>query len=161
MYYPFLRCTRAVSWWCHQMETFSALLALCEGNPPVTGGFPSQRPVARSVDVFFICAWTNGWVNNRDAGDLRRHRAHYDVLVTKAIYSERGSNEHDFNMLKAKMYSHLNLKSWICFSAYVRFYEVVKKYPCRCLFPEHCLRRKEVYFNDVSHISFCGVISIR
>ena len=26
-----------------------------------------------------ICAWTNGWVNNRDAGDLRRHRAHYDV----------------------------------------------------------------------------------
>ena len=33
------------AWWRHQMETFSALLALCEGNPPVTGGFPSQRPV--------------------------------------------------------------------------------------------------------------------
>ena len=28
-----------------------------------------------------ICAWRNGWVNNRDAGDLRRHRAHYDVIV--------------------------------------------------------------------------------
>ena len=28
-----------------------------------------------------ICAWINGWVNNRDAGDLRRHRAHYDVTV--------------------------------------------------------------------------------
>ena len=28
-----------------------------------------------------ICAWTNGRVNNRDAGDLRRHRAHYDVTV--------------------------------------------------------------------------------
>ena len=28
-----------------------------------------------------ICAWTNGWVNNQDAGDLRRHRAHYDVIV--------------------------------------------------------------------------------
>ena len=41
------------SWWRHQMETFSALLALCEGNPPVTGGFPSQRPVTRSFDVFF------------------------------------------------------------------------------------------------------------
>ena len=40
--------------WCrHQMETFAALLALCEGNPPVTGGFPSQRPVTRSFDVFF------------------------------------------------------------------------------------------------------------
>ena len=28
-----------------------------------------------------ICAWTNGWVNNQDAGDLRRHRAHYYVTV--------------------------------------------------------------------------------
>ena len=28
-----------------------------------------------------ICAWINGWVNNRVAGDLRRHRAHYDVTV--------------------------------------------------------------------------------
>ena len=28
-----------------------------------------------------ICAWIYGWVNNREAGDLRRHRAHYDVIV--------------------------------------------------------------------------------
>ena len=28
-----------------------------------------------------ICAWTKGWVNNRDSGDLRRHRAHYDIIV--------------------------------------------------------------------------------
>ena len=42
-----------LSWWRHQMETFSALLAFCEGNPPVTGGFPSQRPVTRSFDIFF------------------------------------------------------------------------------------------------------------
>ena len=35
------------------METFSALLALCERNSPVTGEFPSQRPVTRSFDVFF------------------------------------------------------------------------------------------------------------
>ena len=28
-----------------------------------------------------ICAWTNGWVNNQDASDMRRHRAHYDVTV--------------------------------------------------------------------------------
>ena len=40
-------------WWRHQMETFSALLALCAGNSPVTGEFPAQRPVARSFDVFF------------------------------------------------------------------------------------------------------------
>ena len=35
------------------METFSALPALCEQNPPVNGGFPSPRPVTRSFDVFF------------------------------------------------------------------------------------------------------------
>ena len=36
-----------------QMETFSALLALCAGKSPVTDEFPSQRPVTRSFDVFF------------------------------------------------------------------------------------------------------------
>ena len=35
------------------METFSALLAICVGNSPVPGEFPGQRPVTRSVDVFF------------------------------------------------------------------------------------------------------------
>ena len=40
-------------WWSHQMGTFSVLLALCEGNPTVTGGFPSQRPVTQCFDVFF------------------------------------------------------------------------------------------------------------
>ena len=40
-------------WWCHDMEIFSALLALCERNPPVTRWFPSQRPATRSFDVFF------------------------------------------------------------------------------------------------------------
>ena len=40
-------------WWCHQMETFSTLLALCAGNSPVTSEFLSQRPVTRSFDVFF------------------------------------------------------------------------------------------------------------
>ena len=39
--------------WRHQVETFSALLALCVGNSPMTGEFPSQRPVTQSFDVFF------------------------------------------------------------------------------------------------------------
>ena len=55
------------SWWRHQMETFSALLAVCEWDPPITVGFPSQKPVT--------CQ------NNRDACDLRRHQAHYNVTV--------------------------------------------------------------------------------
>ena len=40
-------------WWRHQMETFSALLAICAGNSPVTGELPTQRPVTRSFDVYF------------------------------------------------------------------------------------------------------------
>ena len=42
---------------------------------------PSQRPMTRSFDIFLFCAWTNGWAKNPDVGDLRRHRAHYDVTV--------------------------------------------------------------------------------
>ena len=40
------------TWRRHQMEKFSALLALCAGNSPVTAEFPTQRPVKRSCDVF-------------------------------------------------------------------------------------------------------------
>ena len=58
----FIYCTRyigelvrssKIAWWRHQMETFSALLAICAGNSPVPGEFPAQRPVTRSFDVFF------------------------------------------------------------------------------------------------------------
>ena len=57
---------------------FSALLAICSANSPVTGEFPTQRPVTRSFDVFFdLC------LNKRlsEAGDLRCPRGHYDVTV--------------------------------------------------------------------------------
>ena len=49
------------SWWRHQMETFSALLALCAGYSPATGEFPSQRPVTRSFDVFFDLRLNKSW----------------------------------------------------------------------------------------------------
>ena len=37
--------------------------------------------MTRDFDVFFDLRLNNGWVNNRKAGDLRRHRTHYDVTV--------------------------------------------------------------------------------
>ena len=60
--------------------------------------FPGYRPFVRGIHrspvnsmhkgqwrgtLMFssICARINGWVNNREAGDLRRHRVHYDVIV--------------------------------------------------------------------------------
>ena len=75
-----------LSWdplWRHQMETFSALLAICAGNSPVTGEFPAQTPVTRSFDFFFDLRLNKRLGNNGDAGDMRRHRAHYDVAVMK------------------------------------------------------------------------------
>ena len=60
-----------VAWWRHQMETFSALLAICVGNSPVSGPFMFS----------LICARINGWVNICGAGDLTRIRPHYYVTV--------------------------------------------------------------------------------
>ena len=45
------------------------------------GEFPTKAPVTRSFDVFFDLRLNKDWVNNREAGDLRLHRDHYDVHV--------------------------------------------------------------------------------
>ena len=58
------------------METYSALFAL-SGISPVTDEFPAQRPLTRSFDVFFDLRWDN----NGEAGDLRRYRTRYGVIV--------------------------------------------------------------------------------
>ena len=71
----------AKSWWRHQMETFSALLALCAGNSPVPVNSPHKGQWRGALMFSFIYAWINDWVNNREAGDLRRQDGHYDVIV--------------------------------------------------------------------------------
>ena len=51
-------------------------------NPSVTGGFPSQRPMTRSFDIFFdLRLEKTVEQDNRDVGDLRRLRTHHDVTV--------------------------------------------------------------------------------
>ena len=68
-------------WWRRQMETFSALLAICTGNSPVSGEFPAQMASNAELWCFLWSARINGWVNNGEGGDLRRHCSHYDVIV--------------------------------------------------------------------------------
>ena len=74
-----------VSWWRHQMETISPLLAICAGNSPVTGEVPTQRPVSRSFDVFFdYCL--NKWLSKQSwdwwfETPLRSLWRHYNVLI--------------------------------------------------------------------------------
>ena len=63
------------------METFSALLAICAGNSPVTGEFPAQRPVTRTFDVFFDLPLNKRLSKHSWGGDLRRYGAHYEVTV--------------------------------------------------------------------------------
>ena len=45
------------------------------------GNSPHKGQWRGALMFSFICFWINGWVNNRKAGDLRRSRAHYDVIV--------------------------------------------------------------------------------
>ena len=69
------------SWWRHQMETFSALLAICAGESPIPVNSPHKGQWRGALMFSLICACIGSWVNNRKAGDLKRHRAHYDVSV--------------------------------------------------------------------------------
>ena len=93
------------TWWRDQMETFSALLILCAGNSPVIGESPSQSPVTRSFDVFFDPC-LSGWINNGEAGDLRRHHAHYDVIVM--YHDSRNTNRCQISIAIAKQYIYNN-----------------------------------------------------
>ena len=68
------------AWWRHQMETFSALLAICAGNLRVHGKFATQRPVRRSFDVFFdlrpnkrLSKQSWGWWFETPSRSLWRH----------------------------------------------------------------------------------------
>ena len=65
------------------METFSTLLAILRGihRSPVNSPHKGQWHGALMFSL--ICTRINCWVNIREAGDLRRYRAHYDVIVMK------------------------------------------------------------------------------
>ena len=69
------------TWWRHQMERFSALLALYTGIHRSQVNSPQKGQWRGALMFSLICVWINGRVNDREAGDLRRYRAHYDVTV--------------------------------------------------------------------------------
>ena len=88
----------------------SASLAICHDNVIKWKHFPRYWPFVRGIHrspvnsphkgqwrgalVFsLICVWINGWVNNREAGDLTRYRAHYDVSVMLGIHCDQLPSE--------------------------------------------------------------------
>ena len=68
-------------WWRHQMKTFPRYWKFVRGIQRSPVNSPHKGQWRGTLMFSLICAWTNAWVNNREAGDLRRHRANYNVIV--------------------------------------------------------------------------------
>ena len=91
------------AWWRHQMETFSALLAISAGNSPVSGEFPAQRPVTRSFDVFFdlrlnkrLSKQSWGWWFETLSRPIWRHRNGNRNFARVTALSVTGDTESEF-----------------------------------------------------------------
>ena len=83
-----------LSWWRHQMEKISALLALCARNSPVSGEVPTQRPVPRSFDVFFDLR-----LNKRLSKQLWNHHSRINHLM----FSQNKHPSWQWNMIHKLM----------------------------------------------------------
>ena len=57
---------------------------LCEGNSPVNSPHKGQWGGALVFSLIYV--WANGWVNNRDAGELRRHWAYYAITLCLFVW---------------------------------------------------------------------------
>ena len=75
----------------HQIETFSKLLAVCAGNSPFTGEFPTQRPVTQSFDVFFDLR-PNKRLSNQSSGswfEMPSHSLWCHCNEARLMWSQR------------------------------------------------------------------------
>ena len=89
----------------------------CAGNSPATAGnhrspvnCPHTDQWRRALMFSLMCAWTGSWVNNQDAGDLRRHRAHYDVTVIWCrIVIQWSGQQWDLSAFNASLLSNFEL----------------------------------------------------
>ena len=77
-----------------------------------TGEFPSKGQWRGALMFSLICVWTSGWVNNRGAGDLRRHRDHCDVTVMEAmiIIKTQGGTNQNSTTNKLRLVQHFDFQ---------------------------------------------------
>ena len=182
-------CSTVFSSWHQRNHESFALLALCERNPTVTGGFLTKRhwcgkrfhdiglshddvikwkhfprycPFVRGIHrspvhsphkgqwrgalmFTLICARINGWVNNREAGDLRRYRTHYDVTVMHIF-----STPHTFASWTEKPY-------FVSYTVCVSLLKTI-------LFPNLCKVYRAVHPTKYVHgprfVVFCFVVAM-
>ena len=96
-------------------ETFSALLAICAGNSPVPGDFPTQRPVTRSFDVFFHLRLNKrlskqwwGWWFETLSRPFWRHRNGLHVCHQMSLVNPTPGS------YRASLISHNPSENYIC-----------------------------------------------
>ena len=109
---PILQEWKRFTWWRHQMETLSALLATCVGNSPASAEFPAQRPVTRSFDVFFdLCLnkrprkQSRGWWFEtlsrplwRHCNDQQTYCIKWSITVYGMAFCQIGEEPHPLHM---------------------------------------------------------------
>ena len=79
--YHFLGLVAFITWWRHQMKHFPRYWPFVRGIHRSPVNSPHKGQWRGALMFSLICVWINDWVNNREAGDLRHYRAHYDVIV--------------------------------------------------------------------------------
>ena len=110
-----------IAWWRNQMETFSALLTLCDWNPPVADGFSTQRPVTRSFDVFF------------------------DLCLNKRLSKQ--SKRRWFETPSRSLWSHCNY--WFAISLLKSYKKVIKSNRILCFFKTMKFNKQRVYCRGI------------
>ena len=136
------------TWWRHQMETFSALLALCAGKSPVTGKFPPQMPVTRSFDVFFILRsnkWSSklarGWLLQTPSGPLWRHCNEKWAKLVASVYlftlTKHSKMVASYNVLN-KIEIHRKRYLWSSTVHDIQSGSIVKQFSISWCYIQHC-----------------------
>ena len=135
------------------METFSALLSICVGIHRSSVNFPYKGQWRGALMISLICAWVNGWVNNGKAGDLRRHRSHYDATV---MYSDKTQPDTMENTPWAQHQHNPSIRyCWPC------YYHHGIRGSALGWFDNHLIHKYQYLYNnntssDMKHIT-CGV----
>ena len=106
---------------------------------------PHKGQWRQALMFALICTWANGWVNNRDAGDLRCHRAHYDVIVIL----KRTPGRMVTRSRKASKLQYVGLK----LSDQANIWQAPRQ--CRRIDPTML-----THWGQVTHICVCNYVSI-
>ena len=103
-YITFISETMGIIYWYHddvmKWKHFPRYWPFVQGIHRSPVNSPHKGQWRGALMFSFICVWINSWVNNREAGDWRRYRAHYDVIVM--LYSW-GASRHTVAAVPGKV----------------------------------------------------------